>query len=489
MLTKSWIIVMVAAMTLPARAQLRLPAVPLPTLPSQLSPLQSGLQTLDQADARTLERLRGARRLAISRLIRGNGRVVEADPDGEPTVRGEILALSPSAAALSQAVSSGFLVAREQTIAAVGLHLVVLVAPPGMSTQRALAELRKSDANGLYDYNHIYTSAGVVAPDAAGSPSAPTPGSAAVRPAAPFTGFAAVPAAAPFTRLAAAPPAVPTAASAMPPAVPTTESAAAFTASIAGPTGASAPQTAPSPAVERAHVRVGLLDAGIDTSHPIFQGSTLHTWGCAGKPSPSPHGTAVASLLLSHASAELYAADVYCGLPTGGAVDAIIAAFAWLVSEPVAVINVSLVGPKNAMLEHTVAALVAHGYLIVAAVGNDGPTAPPLYPAAYPQVVGVTGVDASRRVLLEALRGPQVMFAAGGAGIKAATVEHGFADVRGTSFAAPAVAELLAEAVTAPDKPTADAAVDALAKQAIDLGPPGRDFTYGFGLVGPTPAR
>ena len=487
MLTKFWIMVMAAALTLPARAQLRLPTVPLPTLPSQLSPLQSGLQTLDQADARTLERLRGARRLAISRLIRGNRRVVEADPHGEPTVRGEILALSPSAAALSQAVSSGFLIAREQTIVAVGLHLVVLVAPPGMSTQRALDQLRRSDADGIYDYNHIYTNAGVVAPDA-GSPSAPS-GSAALPPAAPFTGSAAAPTAAAFTRLAAAPPAVPTAASAMPPAVPTTESAAAFTASIAVPPGASAPQTAPSPAVERAHVRVGLLDAGIDTSHPVFQGSTLHTWGCADKPSPSPHGTAVASLLLSHASAELYAADVYCGLPTGGAVDAIIAAFAWLTSEPVGVINVSLVGPKNTLLEHTVAALVAHGYLIVAAVGNDGPTAPPLYPAAYPQVVGVTGVDAGRRVLLEALRGPQVMFAAAGAGIEAATVGHGFADVRGTSFAAPTVAELLAEIVTVPDKPTAAAAVDALAKQAIDLGPPGRDFTYGFGLVGPTPAQ
>ena len=82
------------------------------------------------------------------------------------------------------------------------------------------------------------------------------------------------------------------------------------------------------------------------------------------------------------------------------------------------------------------------------------------------------------------MRGPQVMFAAAGAGIKAATIGHAFADVRGTSFAAPTVAELLAEFMTAPDKTMADAALDALAKQAIDLGPPGRDFTYGFGLVG-----
>ena len=56
-------------------------------------------------------------------------------------------------------------------------------------------------------------------------------------------------------------------------------------------------------------------------------------------------------------------------------------------------INVSLVGPRNALLERVVASLVSRGHLIVAAVGNDGPAAPPLYPAAYDGVVGVTAVD------------------------------------------------------------------------------------------------
>jgi subtilisin family serine protease len=131
-----------------------------------------------------------------------------------------------------------------------------------------------------------------------------------------------------------------------------------------------------------------------------------------------------------------------------------------------------------------VSALIARGHLIVAAVGNDGPAAPPLYPAAYPDVVGVTAVDAHRRVLIEAERGPQVMFAAQGADLKAATLEHGYADVRGTSFAAPTVAALLASFSSAPDHHAADAAIDALAKSAIHLGSAGRNLTYGFGLVG-----
>jgi subtilisin family serine protease len=180
----------------------------------------------------------------------------------------------------------------------------------------------------------------------------------------------------------------------------------------------------------------------------------------------------------------LYAADVYCGAPTGGAVDALVAAFGWLVQENVPVINVSLVGPKNAMLEHAIRALTDGGFVIVAAVGNDGPAAPPLYPASYAHVVGVTAVHAQRRVLIEAAHGPQVMFAAAGADLAAAAPDHAYAAVRGTSFAAPIVAALLAASLKSPSTADAAAAIEALAGSAIDLGPPGRDLTYGYGLVG-----
>ncbi|MEA3108491.1 MAG: hypothetical protein QOI88_3096 [Gammaproteobacteria bacterium] len=131
-----------------------------------------------------------------------------------------------------------------------------------------------------------------------------------------------------------------------------------------------------------------------------------------------------------------------------------------------------------------IGSLIAAGYIIVAAVGNDGPAAPPLYPASYPNVVGVTAVDAHHHVLIEAARGPQVMFAAPGADLAAAADGHTFTAMRGTSFAAPFVAALLGSALTAPNAADAAAAIDALAKAAVDLGPPGRDLTYGFGLVG-----
>jgi len=155
--------------------------------------------------------------------------------------------------------------------------------------------------------------------------------------------------------------------------------------------------------------------------------------------------------------------------------------------EQAAVINISLVGPPNRALETALRALISRGHVIVAAVGNDGPASPPLYPAAYPGVVGVTAVDVRKQVLPEAVRGPQVVFSAPGAEMAvAASGESGFSRARGTSFAAPLVAGLLAVAYDASGGIRPDAsqrAIDALVLEALDLGAPGRDPIYGHGLV------
>jgi subtilisin family serine protease len=160
------------------------------------------------------------------------------------------------------------------------------------------------------------------------------------------------------------------------------------------------------------------------------------------------------------------------------------AAFGWLARERVAVINVSLVGPRNALLERVVRSLVSQGYVIVAAVGNDGPAAPPLFPASYDGVIGVTAVDMKQRVLVEAGRGKQVDFAARGLDDNAAaTAPDSVAPVRGTSFAAPLVAGLLARRIAAPDAQVRERVLDELSHAARDLGASGRDDVYGAGLV------
>lgn len=238
------------------------------------------------------------------------------------------------------------------------------------------------------------------------------------------------------------------------------------------------------PAGGGATARVGLIDGGIG-EHVSLAGLRVQRFGCQGAVVPSAHGMAVASILASRGTvSDLFAADVYCGEPAGGAVDAVAAAFGWMAREKVAVINVSLVGPRNALLERAVSALIARGHAVVAAVGNDGPAAAPLFPAAYEGVIGVTGVDAKHRVLIEACRGKQVDFAALGSGVSAAgAAPDQYAPVRGTSFAAPLVSAMLAELQT-PDVGKREQLLGKLLARAQDLGKPGRDDVYGAGELG-----
>jgi subtilisin family serine protease len=154
----------------------------------------------------------------------------------------------------------------------------------------------------------------------------------------------------------------------------------------------------------------------------------------------------------------------------------------WLVRKGAPVINISLVGPPNKLMEAAVEAAIHRGVIVVAAVGNDGPNSPPLYPAAYGGVLAVTGVDRNNHILLEAVRTTQVAFAAPGADIFAADGAAGFAKVRGTSFAAPIVAGQLALAHRRLDGRDADAAVQRLKHAAKP--PAATDAAFGFGIVG-----
>ncbi len=207
----------------------------------------------------------------------------------------------------------------------------------------------------------------------------------------------------------------------------------------------------------------------------------------------APTGRRVASLLVGQGDvfhgaapgAELFAADVYCGLATGGALDSVAEAFAWMSREKVPVINISLVGPANALLEQIVRVVTSSRDTLLLPLLVTTARVRHLYILLpMPEVVAVTGVDAKDRVLVEACRGKHVDFSAPGANMSAAGIEAPFGVVRGTSFAAPIVAGLLARQLGSINKAQADAAIAALISQATDLGARGVDKIYGNGLVG-----
>ena len=198
-------------------------------------------------------------------------------------------------------------------------------------------------------------------------------------------------------------------------------------------------------------VRIGLIDGGV-SSHPALAGASVEQHGFSGNPQATGHGTAVASLIVGNqgpfrgaaAGASLFVADVYGGNRAAGSATAMVRALNGLAAKRPRVINISLVGPSNKLVARAIGAVRARGIQVVAAVGNDGPAAPPQFPASYPGVVAVTAVDARGRALPEAGRAAHLDFAAPGADMAAALPGKGYAKVRGTSFAAPLAASRLA---------------------------------------------
>jgi Subtilase family len=228
---------------------------------------------------------------------------------------------------------------------------------------------------------------------------------------------------------------------------------------------------------------VGMIDTGI-SRHPALAGTTInsHDFGKGKAGIPTEHGTAVASILVSEGARQIVAANIFRG-GTGSpftSAETVAVALEWLVSNKVPVVNMSLAGPRNAILDRLVQRTIAKGTAIVAAAGNGGPTAPPAYPAALPGVVAVTAVDANFRVYRYANQGPYLDVASLGVNEIAAEPGGGYSLYTGTSFATPHIAAWLASCMRNADRRSCERKMIAGAK---DLGAPGRDPVYGYGLV------
>lgn len=245
-----------------------------------------------------------------------------------------------------------------------------------------------------------------------------------------------------------------------------------------------APPPAPVPPQARAAGTIGIIDGGV---RPGTTGLVAQQGFASGAPRANDHAAAIASLLTgssgiraSAPGAQLHVADIYGGDPAGGNAAAIGQALAWMVRQRVPVVVVSLTGPPNPLLARVVGAARRLGTVVVAAVGNDGPAAPPAYPASYPRAIAVTGVDARGRPLIEAGRARKLDYAAPAADLLAADAGGRAKRVRGTSYAAPFVAARLSAHL---GNGGIDAAIRALDGEARDMGKRGPDGQFGRGLV------
>lgn len=244
-----------------------------------------------------------------------------------------------------------------------------------------------------------------------------------------------------------------------------------------------------------ASARIGVVDTGADVSHPALAGTrvTSRTFRSTDRvPSDAEHGTAVVSLLVGNPAssvnglapgAHVFHADAFHGDGEKNASDVfdLVAAIDWLVAEDVGVLNLSLSGPDNEVLKKAVIESLKRGTHVVAAAGRPDRGRTTGYPARYEGVIAVSAVDNRLRPSRLSMRGQHIAFAAPGVGIMVADASAGLRMVDGTSFATPFVTAAFAAGLGRRER-NVDL-IQLLALSAKDLGAPGRDAIYGWGLV------
>lgn len=239
----------------------------------------------------------------------------------------------------------------------------------------------------------------------------------------------------------------------------------------------------------RAFQNVGLIDADVGPDHPQVRTGRIVRFDARGAdlPGTTTHGTLMADLMVGAGrlnSGTLFSANVVDPSVQGNTagVDAILRALNWLRSRDVTLVNISLAGPVNKLMNRAMSGAAEKGVLFVAAAGNAGPDSPPQYPAAFPYVLAVTAVDQDLAVYRNAVRGDHIDVAAPGVDIILASGGKTRA-VTGTSVATALVTSAIAADRQFFGETSIDAVRNALARSVRDLGQPGVDPVFGAGMI------
>ena len=243
---------------------------------------------------------------------------------------------------------------------------------------------------------------------------------------------------------------------------------------------------------------IGMIDTPVDVTHEAFAGrQVIHRSFLKDDlvPAASDHGTAVAALLIGDPEsdgyggllpgASLIAGSIFERQVSGrtvGNLFALLQALDWMASQQVDVLNLSLETGENAILSKAVERTLRSGLIITAAAGNGGAKAGPAYPAALPSVIAVTAIDPGFEAYSHANQGEYIDFAAPGVQLWTA-VPGGGQLQSGTSFAVPFLTAVTAMQISNGAPANSETLRSALVEYTRDLGSPGKDEVFGWGLV------
>ncbi len=243
---------------------------------------------------------------------------------------------------------------------------------------------------------------------------------------------------------------------------------------------------------------IGLIDTAINEKHGSLADARIDVVRLSNDTAPQSaeqHGTAVAALLVGASgsrapglvpSAQLVAVDAFQRYRKAADIADVydlVRALDLMAERGIRIVNLSLSGPHNLLFEQAVRASIDKGTVLIAAAGNEGPKAKPVYPAAYPDVIAVTAVDRQMKPYRRAVRGDHIDIAAPGVGVWTAASISGGRQKSGTSFAAPFVTAAAAMMLGANPQMGPKEVGEELTRMASDMGEPGKDAVFGWGLL------
>jgi subtilisin family serine protease len=238
-------------------------------------------------------------------------------------------------------------------------------------------------------------------------------------------------------------------------------------------------------------VVVAVIDSQIDTKHPDLAGVFAGEYDALGSPPAAhAHGTGMAGAIAAHSKllgvapkVKLLAVRAFAGSGESaqGTTFNILKGLDWAASKNARIVNMSFAGPADPMFRDMLSKAHKRGIVLIAAVGNAGPRSPPLYPAADPDVIGVTATDADDVLLPIANRGSQVAVAAPGVQILAPAPDSGYQVTTGTSVAAAHASGVAALLLARNPKLKPDDVRRVLIKSARAI--PGKKQDVGAGVI------
>jgi type VII secretion-associated serine protease mycosin len=255
-----------------------------------------------------------------------------------------------------------------------------------------------------------------------------------------------------------------------------------------------------------AGVTVAVLDSGVDAHHVDLEGQVLTGLDLVDAKGDADtdlvgHGTTVSAIIAGKddASGVVGIAPKARILPVrvldreNRYDDAMIVAkgVRWAVDQGARVINLSLGGSgSSAALAAALDYAFARDVVVVACTGNAGASTSTgvWYPAREPGVLAVAGMERDGDALWSgSITGKETVVTAPATHLVGAR-PSGYWRVQGTSFAAPMVSGTAALIRSRWPTMPAGEVVNRIIRSATDVGPTGRDGTFGFGMVNPTAA-